>query len=39
MLYGAGHGYLLDRYARESRGFTLSDTLRYLPPAKREPGC
>jgi glutaredoxin-related protein len=39
VLYGAGHGYLLDRYARESRAFTVSNTLRYLPRARSEPGC
>lgn len=39
VLYGAGHGYLLDRYARDSKVFTVSNTLRYLPRAQREPGC
>lgn len=39
VIYGAGHGYLLDRYARESGAFTVSDTLKYLPPTRTEPGC
>ena len=31
VLYGSGHAYLLDRFARESGAFSLEDTLSYLP--------
>ncbi len=39
VLYGAGHGYHLDTFARESGAFRAIDPLRYLPPAKVKPGC
>lgn len=38
VLYGAGHGFLLDQYARQSGAFTLSDPVAYLPGARR-PRC
>lgn len=38
VLYGAGHGFLLDQYARQSGAFTLSDPIAYLPSAPR-PRC
>lgn len=30
-IYGAGHGYLLDRQARESGWFEVADTLAHIP--------
>ena len=41
VLYGAGHGYLLDRFARESGAFAVEDTLAYLPQPRPAggPGC
>lgn len=34
VLYGSGHTYLLDQFARESGAFKLADTLSYLPAAR-----
>lgn len=31
VIYGAGHGYLLDQQARESASFNVVDTLAWLP--------
>lgn len=41
VVYGAGHGFLLDQFARQSRAFVVHDTLDYLPQARRfgGPGC
>ena len=36
VVYGAGHGYLLDRQARESGAFRVVDTLAYLPRSARD---
>jgi len=36
VIYGAGHGYLLDRQARESNEFAVADTLAYLPRSPRD---
>lgn len=36
VVYGAGHGFLLDRQARESGAFGVADTLRYLPASPRD---
>ncbi len=38
VLYGAGHGYLLDQFARESGAFGVVDPLAYLPPPARHHG-
>lgn len=35
-IYGAGHGYLLDRQARESGWFNVADTLAHLPASPRD---
>lgn len=35
LLYGSGHAYLLDRFARESSVFEVVDTLTHLPPSGR----
>lgn len=35
-IYGAGHGYLLEQQARESEGFTVADTLQWLPTSARD---
>lgn len=34
LLYGAGHAYLLDQFARESEAFDVADTLAHLPPTQ-----
>jgi len=39
VIYGAGHGFLLDQFARESGAFTLADPLAYLPEGRRDPAC
>lgn len=39
VIYGAGHGFLLDQFARESGAFTLADPLEYLPEGRRDPAC
>ncbi len=36
VIYGAGHGYLLDRQARESSWFDVADTLEHLPTSPRD---
>jgi hypothetical protein len=36
VIYGAGHGYLLDAQARESGEFALADPLTYLPASRRD---
>ncbi len=36
VIYGSGHGYLLDQQARESGDFQVRDTLRYLPQSDRD---
>lgn len=36
VLYGAGHGHLLDQQARESGDFSLSDPLSYLPASDHD---
>ncbi|MBX3562756.1 MAG: hypothetical protein KF780_13205 [Sphingomonas sp.] len=36
VIYGAGHGYLLDRQARESGWFDVADTLDHLPASPRD---
>jgi uncharacterized protein DUF5694 len=37
VLYGSGHAYLLDQFARESAAFIVADTLSYLPAP--QPRC
>jgi hypothetical protein len=37
VLYGSGHTYLLDQFARESNAFKVEDTLSYLPASRS--GC
>ncbi|HET8613060.1 MAG TPA: DUF5694 domain-containing protein [Sphingomonas sp.] len=41
VLFGAGHGFLLDRFARDSGAFRVVDTMRYLPAGQRlkKAGC
>lgn len=41
VVYGAGHGFLLDQQARESGAFRVVDTLAYLPASRqdRRTGC
>ena len=39
VVYGAGHGYLLDQFARQSGAFAVPDTLAYLPPPARNAGA
>jgi len=41
VLFGAGHGFLLDRFARDSGAFRVVDTMRYLPKGRRlnKAGC
>lgn len=34
VIYGAGHGYLLDQQARESEAFAVVDTLAHLPTSQ-----
>ncbi len=34
VLYGSGHAYLLDQFARESNAFKVADTLSYLPVSR-----
>lgn len=34
VIFGAGHGYLLDQQARESQAFDVVDTLAHLPPSQ-----
>jgi hypothetical protein len=36
VVYGAGHGFLLDQMAHESGAFDVADTLRYLPTSPRD---
>ncbi len=36
VIYGAGHGFLLDQQARESGAFTVADTLKYLTTSPRD---
>lgn len=36
VIYGAGHGYLLDQQARESASFTVEDTLAWLPSSPKD---
>jgi len=36
VIYGAGHGFLLDQQARESGAFHVVDTLAYLPRSRRD---
>jgi hypothetical protein len=36
VIYGAGHGFLLDQQARESDAFRVVDTLAYLPTSARD---
>lgn len=36
IVYGAGHGFLLDQQARESGVFQVVDTLAYLPTSRRD---
>jgi hypothetical protein len=36
VVYGAGHGFLLDQQARESGAFRVVDTLAYLPTSPRD---
>lgn len=36
VIYGAGHGYLLDQLSRESGDFEVADTLAYLPESSRD---
>lgn len=36
VLYGAGHGYLLDQQARESGEFDVTDSLAHLPASHRD---
>jgi hypothetical protein len=31
VLFGAGHAFPIDQYARQSGAFTISDTLAYMP--------
>lgn len=35
-IYGAGHGYLLDRQAREADAFAVADPLSWLPASPRD---
>lgn len=35
-IYGAGHGYLLDQLAKESRDFQVASTLAFLPKSPRD---
>lgn len=41
VIYGAGHGYLLDQQARESASFNVVDPLVWLPSSSRDDwsGC
>jgi hypothetical protein len=40
VLFGAGHGFQLDQYARQSGAFEVADTMAYLPAGKRpKAGC
>src|SRR3546814_7208399 len=39
VLYGAGHGFLLDQDARQSGAFDVVDPLDYLPPEQPRPDC
>lgn len=36
VIYGAGHGFLLDQQARESGAFHVVDTLAYLPTSRAD---
>jgi hypothetical protein len=36
VIYGAGHGFLLDQQARESGAFRVVDTLAYLPTSPED---
>ena len=36
VIYGAGHGFLLDQQARESGAFRVVDTLAYLPASPKD---
>lgn len=36
VVYGAGHGFLLDQQARESGAFRVVDTLAYLPTSRQD---
>lgn len=36
VIYGAGHGYLLDQQARESGAFEIVDSLEHLPSSPRD---
>jgi hypothetical protein len=36
VVYGAGHGFLLDQQARESGAFRVVGTLAYLPTSRRD---
>lgn len=36
VIYGAGHGYLLDQQARESASFNVADTLTWLPSSRKD---
>lgn len=36
VLFGAGHGFLLDQQARESGAFEVAQTLSYLPTSTRD---
>lgn len=36
VIYGAGHGFLLDQQARESGAFEVADTLAYLPASSKD---
>lgn len=36
VIYGAGHGFLLDQQARESGAFQVVDTLAYLPTSPED---
>ncbi len=40
VIYGSGHGYLLDQQARESQAFDVVDTLAHLPTSQNaSPPC
>lgn len=39
VLYGAGHAYLLDLFARDSGAFTMVDPVRYLPASAGARRC
>jgi hypothetical protein len=36
VIYGAGHGFLIDQQARESGAFRVADTLAYLPASPQD---